>query len=175
MKETLIDLKTRRSCRKFLPKQIAQNDLEAILEAGTYAPSGMNHQSPVILVIQDKATIEKLAALNAMIMGKTTDFDPFYGAPTLLLVLADRQYRTWHEDGNLVMGNLLNAAHAVGIDSCYIYRAKEEFEREEGKALLKKWGIIGDYVGIGHCALGYAAEGGVKAASPRKENYVIYV
>ncbi|MEG2076854.1 MAG: nitroreductase family protein, partial [Victivallaceae bacterium] len=122
-----------------------------------------------------KATIGKLAVMNANIMGRAADFDPFYGAPTVLLVLADRQYRTWHEDGNLVMGNLLNAAHAVGVDSCYIYRAREEFEREEGKALLKKWGVVGDFVGIGHCALGYAAAGGINGASPRKDNYVIYV
>lgn len=173
MKETLQDLKTRRSCRKYQAKQIKEEELTAILEAGTYAPTGRGAQSPVIVAVQDKETIAKLSKMNAAVMGSTDD--PFYGAPTVLVVLADKNRVTHLEDGTLVMGNLLNAAHAVGVDSCFIYRAKEVFETEEGKALLKQWGIEGEYVGIGHCILGYGAEGGVAPAAPRKPNYIVRV
>ena len=157
MNQTLQDLKTRRSCRRYRPEQIKESELEQILEAGVFAPTGMGMQSPKIVVVQDKETIEELSKMNAKIMGVTSD--PFYGAPTVLIVL----------------GNLMNAAHAVGVASCWIHRAKEEFESEEGKALLKKWGIEGDYAGIGHCILGYAAEGGEAPAKPRKEDYVVRV
>jgi nitroreductase len=173
MKETLQDLKTRRSCRKYQSKQIKAEDLNAILEAGTYAPTGMGKQSPVIVAIQDQATIAKLSKMNAAVMGSSSD--PFYGAPTVIVVLADKNAITHVEDGVLVMGNLLNAAHAVGVDSCFIYRAKEVFETEAGKALLKQWGIKGDYRGIGNCILGYSAEGGVAPAAPRKSNYIVRV
>lgn len=173
MNETLQVLKTRRSCRKYLPEQIREDELDKILEAGIWAPTGMGMQSPRIIVIQDKETIAKLRKMNADIMG--TDSDPFYGAPTVLVVLADKSRPTYREDGALVMGNLMNAAHAVGVSSCWIHRAKEEFESEEGKELLKKWGITGDYAGIGHCILGYAAEGGEAKAKPRKENYIVRV
>ena len=138
--QTLQDLKTRRSCRKYRPEQIKESELEQILEAGVFAPTGMGMQSPKIVVVQDKETIEELSKMNAKIMG-----------------------------------NLMNAAHAVGVASCWIHRAKEEFESEEGKTLLKKWGIEGDYAGIGHCILGYAAEGGEAPAKPRKEDYVVRV
>lgn len=171
MKETLQDLKTRRSCRKYLQKQIKDEELDAILEAGTYAPTGMGLQSPVIVVIQDKETIAEISKMNAAVMGSNSD--PFYGAPTVLVVFADKNVGTYIEDGALVIGNMLNAAHAVGIDSCYIYRAKEVFELKEGKALMKKWGLGKDYVGIGNCILGYGAEGGVKRAAPRKSNYIV--
>ena len=172
MKETLIDLKNRRSCRKYLPQQISDDELNAILEAGTYAPTGMNRQAPVIVVVQNPETIARISKLNAAIMG--CDNDPFYGAPTLLIILADRRAcHTWREDGALVMGNLLNAAHAVGVASCYIYRTKECFELPEGKELLREWGLDENYTGVGNCILGYAAEGGIKAPAPRKENYII--
>ena len=173
MKETLEDLKTRRSCRKYLPGQIKEEELNAILEAGTYAATGKGKQSPVIVAVQDKETIAKLSKLNAAVMGK--NIDPFYGAPTVVVVLADKNVRTYLEDGALVMGNLLNAAHAVGVDSCFIYRAKEVFESEEGKALLKQWGIGDNYVGIGNCILGYGAEDGKASAAPRKSNYIVRV
>lgn len=173
MKETIQDLKSRRSCRKYQDKQITEEQLNTILEAGTYAPTGRGAQSPVIVVTQDKETIAKLSKMNAAVMG--SDSDPFYGAPTVVAVLADKNRVTHLEDGTLVMGNLLNAAHAVGVDSCFIYRAREVFACEEGKALLKQWGIEGDYVGIGFCILGYAAEGGVAPAAPRKPNYIVRV
>ena len=173
MKETLQDLKTRRSCRKYCPEQIKDEELDAILEAGTYAPTGMGKQSPVIVVVQDKETRDYLSKLNAEIMG--ADTDPFYGAPTVLIVLADRSRNTCVDDGNLVIGNLLNAAHAVGVDSCYIYRAREVFNSEAGKELLKKWGIEGDYEGIGNVILGYGLPEGIKEPAPRKENYIIRV
>ena len=171
MNEVFKALKERRSCRKFQTRQVTQEDLDAILEAGTYAPTGMNRQAPVIVVIQDPATIAEVSRLNAAVMG--ADTDPFYGAPTLLVVLADPQVRTWLHDGALVMGNLMNAAHAIGVGSCYIFRAKEVFETPEGKALLAKWGVPESYIGVGNCILGYPEEGGTRPVSPRKENYII--
>lgn len=142
MKETLMDLKTRRSCRKYKPDQIKEEELLEILEAGTYAPTGMGAQSPVIVAVQDKETRDYLSRLNAKVMGGA--MDPFYGAPTVIAVLADRSRPTYIDDGNQVIANLLNAAHAIGVDSCYIYRAREVFSTEEGQALLEKWGIHGD-------------------------------
>lgn len=173
MKETLQDLKARRSCRKYQTEQIKAEELDAILEAGIYAPTGMGKQSPVIVAVQDKATRDQLSRLNAAVMG--ADIDPFYGAPTVLVVLADRSARTYQADGNMVIGNLLNAAQAVGVDSCYIYRAKEVMESAEGQALLKKWGIAGDYEGIGNVILGYGLPEGKKEAAPRKAGYVIKI
>ncbi|HIS32377.1 MAG TPA: nitroreductase [Candidatus Limivivens intestinipullorum] len=172
MRETLNDLKTRRSCRNYRPEQVQEEVLQQILEAGTYAPTGMGMQSPVMVVVQDPDTIHQLSRMNAKIMG--TSSDPFYGAPTVIVVLADKNRGTCVEDGSLVMGNLMNAAHALGLGSCWIHRAKEEFESEEGKALLKKWGIDGDYVGVGHCILGYAADEPGEP-KPRKENYIVRV
>ena len=173
MKETLRDLKERRSCRAYLPEQIGEEALAAILEAGTYAPTGMGKQSPVIVAVQDPETRNALSQMNAAVMGR--DGDPFYGAPTVVVVLADPEIGTYLYDGVLVMGNLMNAAQAVGVDSCYIFRAKEVFETAEGKALLRKWGIPERYVGIGNCILGYGAPGGKKEAAPRKEGYIVRV
>lgn len=173
MKETLRDLKKRRSCRAYLPEQIREEALAAILEAGTYAPTGMGRQSPVIVAVQDPETRNALSQMNAAVMGR--DGDPFYGAPTVVVVLADPEIGTYLYDGVLVMGNLMNAAQAVGVDSCYIFRAKEVFETAEGKALLRKWGIPERYVGIGNCILGYGAPGGKQEAAPRKENYIVRV
>lgn len=172
MKETLQDLMTRRSIRKFKPDQVKEEQLQQILEAGMYAPTGMGAQSPIMVVIRDEETMEQLRRMNAAVMGNP-DSNPFYGAPMMILVLADKSRGTYVEDGSLVMGNLLNAAHAVGVDSCWIHRAKEEFESEEGKALLRKWGISGDYAGIGHCILGYA-DVAQPEPKPRKEGYVVY-
>lgn len=173
MASTLEDLKNRRSCRSYQPRQITEEELQQVLEAGTYAPTGRGAQAPIIVVVQDKETIAALSRQNATIMGNP-EADPFYGAPTVLIVLADKSRPTYLYDGSCVMDNLLNAAQAVGLGACWIHRAKEEFESEEGKALLKQWGIQGDYEGIGHCVLGYRADA-VPAPAPRKENYVYYV
>ena len=173
MNETLKVLKTRRSCRKYSSKQVDAEQLDLILEAGTYAPTGMNRQAPVIVAVQDKETRDKIAKLNAAVMG--SENDPFYGAPTVLVVLADPAVRTYLHDGALVMGNLMNAAHAVAVDSCYIFRAKEVFETEAGKAMLRQWGIPENFVGIGNCILGYGEEGGIRPASPRKADYIVKV
>jgi nitroreductase len=173
MKETLQDIRERRSCRKFQDRQISDEQLNTILEAGTWAATGRGLQSPIMIVVQDKPTLEKLSKMNAVVMG--VDSDPFYGAPTYVIVLADRARPTCVEDGSLVMGNLMLAAHAVGAASCWIHRAREVFDSEEGKAMLKGWGIEGDYIGVGHCALGYAAENGEAPAKPRKEGYIIRV
>lgn len=172
MNDVIRSLKERRSVRAYREEQVREEDLRQILEAATYAPSGMGKQSAVMVVVQDKETIAKLSKLNAAVMG--AEIDPFYGAPTVVVVLADRSSFTWKEDGCLVMGNLMNAAYAVGVDSCWIHRAKEVFEGEEGQALLKQWGIEGDYVGVGHCILGYRA-GDLPEAKPRKANYIYRV
>ncbi|MCI6431700.1 MAG: nitroreductase [Oliverpabstia sp.] len=172
MNETLQTLKNRRSVRSYLPEQIKDEELQQILEAGIYAPTGMGAQSPIIVVVQDKETIAYLSKLNAAVMGSTSD--PFYGAPTVVVVLADRSRGTCVEDGSLVIGNMLNAAASLGVGSCWIHRAKEVFDTPEGKALLEKWGIQGDYVGVGNCILGYA-KGEIPAAKPRKENYIYRV
>ena len=169
---TLETLKTRRSVRSYLPKQVDEEALQAILEAGTYAATGMNRQSPIIVCVQDPAARETLRRMNAAVMG--SDGDPFYGAPTVLVVLADRSIRTCVEDASLVIGNLMNAAFSVGVDSCWIHRAKEEFDSDEGRALLASWGIAGDYVGVGHLILGYRA-GDLPDVRPRKENYIYRV
>lgn len=172
MNEVLNCLKERRSVRKYKKEQIKERELEQILEAGTYAPTGMGAQSPIIVVVQDAPTIEKLSKMNAAVMGVSSD--PFYGAPTVIIVLADKSRSTYIEDGSLVMGNLMNAAYAVGVDSCWIHRAREVFDTEEGRALLAQWGIEGDYAGIGHCILGYR-DGELPKAKPRKDTYVYRV
>lgn len=172
MNETLKTLKTRRSVREYLPEQIKEEELQQILEAGEYAPTGMGAQSPVMVAVQDPETIRLLSRLNAAVMGNSGD--PFYGAPTVIVVLADRNRGTCVEDGSLVMGNLMNAAASLGVASCWIHRAREVFESAEGKALLEKWGLSQDYIGVGNCILGYAA-GPAPEAKPRKDNYVIRV
>ena len=169
MAETLSTLKTRRSCRAYKPELIEEEKLNAIIEAGTYAATGMGRQSPIIIAVTDRAFRDKLSKMNAAIMG--SDRDPFYGAPELLIVLANKAVRTYVYDGSLVMGNMMNAAADLGVASCWIHRAKEAFESEEGKAILKELGIEGEYEGIGHLILGYAAEPAA-APAPRKADYV---
>ena len=171
MKETVQDLKTRRSVKKYRPDQITKNELIQVLEAGMNAPTGMNRQSPVMVAVQDPETVKQLSSMNAAVMGVSSD--PFYGAPTVIVVLADSTVPTYLYDGSLVMGNLLNAAHALGLGACWIHRAKEVFALEEGKKLLKKWGLDDRYEGIGHCIIGYS-DGPLPAAKVRKENYVIW-
>jgi len=174
MNETLNTLIHRRSIRKYKPDQVSEEQLAQILEAGTYAPTGMGMQSPVMVVVQDRPLIEKLSKMNAAAWGRD-DIDPFYGAPTVVIVLADKSVRpTWLEDGSLVMGNLMNAAWSVGVDSCWIHRAREMFSSEEGQLLLKQWGLKGDLVGVGCCILGYR-DCEVPAPKPRKEGYVVRV
>lgn len=171
MNETIKNLIERRSCRKYSTTQIKNDELNSVLKAGEYAPTGMGRQSPIIVVLQNKSTIDRLSQLNAKIMGK--DEDPFYGAPTVLVVLADKNIGTCIEDGSLVLGNLMNAAYSLGLGSCWIHRAKEEFETDEGKELLKEWNIPENYVGIGHCILGYPEE--KSKAKPRKEDYIRFI
>ena len=172
MAETLTTLKTRRSCRAYQDKLIEEEKLNAILEAGTFAATGMGRQSPIIIAVTDRALRDKLSKMNAAVMGR--DGDPFYGAPELLIVLADKSVPTYLYDGSLVMGNLMNAAADLGVANCWIHRAKEEFESDEGKAILKSLGIEGDYEGIGHLVLGYAAEP-LAEPKPRKADYVYRV
>lgn len=178
MNETLKVLENRRSCRNFRPDMIKKEELEAIVKAGTYAPTGRGRQCPIILAVTDKKLRDQIVEENRKIGGWKEGFDPFYGAPVILIVLADKgadnEISTYKYDGSLVMGNLMNAAESLGVASIWIHRAKEEFESEFGKDLLKRLGIEGNYEGIGHCALGYAAEP-AKAAAPRKENYVYYL
>ena len=170
--ETLHTLETRRSCRAYKPEQITDEELNAVLEAGTYAASGKGLQTAKIVAVQDAATRAQLTRMNAAVMGSSGD--PMYGAPTILVVLADAHAPNAVPDGSLVMGNLMLAAASLGLGSCWINRAKEEFESDEGKALLKKWGIEGDWVGIGHCILGYPAAA-PKPAAPRKPDYIVKV
>lgn len=171
MNETLKVLETRRSCRNFKSDMVKDDELKAIIEAGTYAATGMGKQSPIIIAVTDKALRDEISEANRKIGGWDEGFDPFYGAPVILIVLADKKVPTHVYDGALVMGNLMNAAESLGVASIWIHRAKEEFESDFGKGILKKLGIEGDYEGIGHCALGYAAEP-AKEPAPRKADYV---
>ena len=167
--KTLELMQTRRSVLGFKADPVPEEILDQIAEAGTWAATGRNRQSPVIIKVTNRELIRKLSKLNGEIMG--TDSDPFYGAPAVLIVLADKTVPTYLYDGSLVMGNLMLAAHSLGIGSCWIHRAKEEFQLPEGKEILKSLGIEGDYEGIGHCVLGYA-EGEYPHTKPRKENWV---
>ena len=169
---TLEVLKTRRAVRAYQDRMPDKELIDKILEAGTYAPTGMGKQSPVIVAVTNKEVRDRLSKLNADVIGR--DIDPFYGAPVVLVVLADRQCPTYVYDGSLVMGNLMNAAHAVGLGSCWIHRAKEVFDSPEGKKLLEEWGIEGDYEGIGNCIVGYSAQEPTQPA-PRKPDYVRHV
>ncbi len=155
MNEVIKALKERRSIRKFSDKAVPKDKIEAIIEAGLYAPSGMGKQGAAIVAVTRKDLRDKIAAMNAKIMGHD-GFDPFYGAPVILIVLGDKNVGTYLYDGSLVMGNLMNAAYSEGLGSIWIHRAKEEFESEEGKAILKELGIEGNWEGIGHCAIGFA-------------------
>lgn len=153
---------------------IKDEELKAILKAGTYSATGMGKQSPVIIAVTDKTLRDEIAEENRKIGGWGEGFDPFYGAPVILIVLANKDIVTHVYDGSLVMGNLMNAAESLGVASIWIHRAKEEFESDFGKAILDRLGIKGDYEGIGHCALGYAA-GPANEPAPRKGDYVYYI
>ena len=174
MNETIKVLESRRSCRKFKPDMVKDEELKAIIEAGTFAATGMGKQSPIIIAVTDKEMRDRISEENRKIGGWGEDFDPFYGAPVILIVLAKKDVATHVYDGALVMGNLMNAAESLGVASIWIHRAKEEFESDFGRDILKQLGIEDEYEGIGHCALGYAAAPAGEPA-PRKENYVYYI
>ncbi len=174
MNQTIKDMLERRSIRKFKPDMIPKEIIDKIIEAGLYAANGRGHQASIIVAVTNKELRDKISAVNCKIGGWSQDFDPFYGAPVLLIVLAEKDWPTHIYDGSLVMGNLMLAAHTLGIGSCWIHRAKEEFEMEEYKDLLKSLGIEGEYEGIGHCALGYT-DGELPAPAERKDGHVFYV
>lgn len=166
-------MQSRRSVRKYKPDMLPKDVIEQIVTAGTYAANGMGKQSAIIVAVTNKELRDRLSVMNQEIGGWKKGFDPFYGAPVVLIVLADKNWANRVYDGSLVMGNLMLAAHALGIGSCWIHRAKEEFESAEGKAILKSLGIEGEYEGIGHCVLGYP-NGPLPQAAPRKKKFVFY-
>ena len=174
MNDVIKALIERRSCKNFDPNKIVEKEkLDLILEAGKYAANGRGLQAATMVVIQNKETISKIAKLNAGVLN-ASNINPFYNATTLVIVFADPTAHTYVEDGSLVMGNLMIAAHSLGVDSCWIHRAKEVFASEEGQKLKKEWGIAENLVGIGNCILGYrAAE--LLPPKPRKSDFVRYV
>ncbi len=173
MNEAMKNLLERRSIRSYTDRQVPDELLDQVLEAGLYAPSGMNTQGCILVAVRDPQTVALMSRLNARVMN--SDRDPFYGAPCVIVVLGDPSiYSWWAEDGSLVMGNLLNAAHAVGLGSCWINRAREVFDTPEGKALLRAWGLPEHLRGVGNCILGYSAVELPKAA-PRKPDRIVKV
>lgn len=172
MGNTLDIMESRSSCRKYKADKVPKEIIEKIVRAGTFAATGMGKQSPVIVVIENKEIRDRLSKMNAQFLG--IDSDPFYGAPQVIVVLADKSIRTYLYDGSLVMGNMMNAAEDLGISTCWIHRAKESFDTEEGKQILKDAGIEGDYEGIGNLIIGYD-DGGKREKAPRKNNYVYWV
>lgn len=168
----LENIRTRRSVRKYKEAQITEDELNTVLEAGTYAPSGRGLQSPILVAVQEPETKKRLIKMNAEIMG--TDTDPYYGAPTLILVFAPVDRNTYIEDGSCVLDTMMLAAHSIGLASCWIHREKEMFATTEGKALMKKWGVPENFNGIGALALGYA-DGPLPQAPQRKEGRIIRI
>lgn len=166
------NLLKRRSIRKYKDTPVPEELLQKVLEAGTYAPTGMNRQSPIIVAVTDKQTRDIIEKENAVVMGNA-DAKPFYGAPAVIVVFYNPDFVTGFEDGCLVMGNMLNAAYSVGLGSCWIHRAKEVFLGDKGKELMKKWGVPENFIGVGNCILGFADE--TPSVRERKENYVIRV
>ena len=172
MNETMKSLLNRRCIRAFKPEQISDEELNAVLEAGKFAPSGANRQSAKFIVVQGPETRETLSRMNLAV--KPSDGDPYYGAPTIVLVLADRGASTPVEDASLALGNMFNAAHSLGLGSCWVNRERQMFETDEGKALLRELGVTGDLVGVGACILGYP-EGELPAPAPRRPDVVTMV
>ena len=164
-------LLNRRSIRRYKEDQVPNELLDQVLTAGLYAPTGMNRQNIIMVVVRDKETRDLLSRMNAAVMG--SDRDPFYGAPCVIVVLGDPEIYPVVENGSLVLGNLMNAAYSVGLGSCWIHRAKQTFETEEGKALLRKWGLKENLVGIGNCILGYADES--PEAKPRLDGRIVKI
>ena len=169
--EAMNNLLERRSIRRYTEEQVSDELLDQVLEAGLYAPTGMNRQNVVMVAVRDRETRDQMMRLNAAVMG--SENDPFYGAPCVIVVLGDPDVYPVVENGSLVLGNLMNAAHAVGLGSCWIHRAKQTFETEEGKALLRKWGLKENLVGIGNCILGYPDE--EPAARPRLDGRIVKI
>lgn len=167
MKNTLFE---RRSIRAYKAEQIKENELDYVLKAALYAPTGRNFQSTMMVAVQNSELVSRLSKMNAEIMG--VDSDPFYGAPTVVIVFADTNIPTHFEDGCLAMGNMLNAAYETGLGSCWIHRARQMFDSDEGKVLMKEWGVPESYVGIGNCILGYA-DCETPVAAPRKDGRII--
>lgn len=153
MNDTMNTLITRRSVRSYKKDQIAKEELDAVITAGLWAPTGMNRQHTRLVAVTDPALVKKLSIMNAAVMGSSGD--PFYGAPCVVIVFGDSNVYTYVEDGSLAMGNMMNAAHSIGLGSCWIHRAKEMFESAEGQALMAEWGIPESYKGVGNCILGY--------------------
>ena len=170
MKSTLEDLKTRRAIRRYNDEPVTREELDAVLEAGTYAPTARGEQRVCIVAVTNRAERDAVSRMNAAVMGYSGD--PFYGAPVVLAVFGDGTWPMAVKDGSLVLGNLMNAAHAVGLGSCWIDRAEPVFESEEGRALMAKWGVPEGYVGVGHCILGHTDE--KPEPAPRKEGFVLY-
>ncbi|MBP2653609.1 MAG: Nitroreductase [Firmicutes bacterium] len=173
MNDVINAMVTRRSTRKYKPDMVSPEIIEQIVKAGTYAATGMGRQSPIIIAVTNQEIRNRLSEVNAEIMGAVGS-DPFYGAPVVLIVLADKNCPTRVYDGSLVMGNIMLAAHSLGLGGCWIHRAKETFERDEGKEILKQLGIKGDYEGIGHCVIGYS-DGPAISVLPRKSDYFYYL
>ena len=171
MNETINTLLTRRSVRRYKPDQVSDELLDTVLNAGQYAASGMNSQNTVLVAVRDPETRDQLSKMNAAVMGSSND--PFYGAPCVVVVLANTTRGTWVEDGSLVIGNLMAAAHSVGLGSCWIHRAREMFDSDEGKALLKEWGLPETMRGVGNCILGYPNE--VPGDKPRLDGRIIKI
>ena len=174
MNEIIKAMEERRSIRKFKKDMPAKEDLEQIIEAGLYAANGMGKQATITVAVTNKELRDRLSAINAKIGGWKEEFDPFYGAPAILIVLADKNWANRVYDGSLVMGNMMLAAHSLNLGSIWIHRAKEEFELPEYQELLKELGIDGEWEGIGHCAVGHA-DGEIPKASKRKDNRVFWV
>lgn len=170
--EILQILKTRRSIRAYKSAQISEELLNAILETGTYAPTAKGLQSPLIVAVQDGNTIAQLSRMNREILGST--FDPYYGAPTILLVFADGNIPTHVEDGSCVLLQMMLAAHALGLGTCWINRERQMFESADGKTLLRQWGVSDNFKGIGALSLGYP-DGPAAMPAARKQGYYIKI
>lgn len=173
MNEVIRAMGERRSIRSFKPDMPAKEDLEQIIRAGLYAANGMGQQAPITVAVTNRALRNRLSAENCRIGGWPEGFDPFYGAPAILIVLAPSNWPNRVYDGSLVMGNMMLAAHALGLGSIWIHRAKQEFELPEYRQLLRDLGIAGEWEGIGHCAVGYL-DGEAPAAAPRKAGRVFW-
>ena len=172
MNDIIRNMTERRSVRAYKPDQVPKDLLDQVLEAGRWAPSGMGRQPVLVIAVQNKTVRDELSRMNAAVMGGNND--PFYGAPTVILVLVDAAAGTGVEDGALALGNMLNAAYSLGLGCCWIHRAHEMFDSAEGKDLLRKWGVEGNYRGVGCCILGYPADS-FPAPKPRKEGNVLYI
>lgn len=172
MNDIIRNMTERRSVRAYKPDQVPKDLLDQVLEAGRWTPSGMGRQPVLFIAVQNKTVRDELSRMNAAVMGGNND--PFYGAPTVILVLVDAAAGTGVEDGALALGNMLNAAYSLGLGCCWIHRAHEMFDSAEGKDLLRKWGVEGNYRGVGCCILGYPADS-FPAPKPRKEGNVLYI